>query len=161
MRLWLYEREIDEGALLQDAASANVRDAQAAKKVLSMLWRQKRISLASTKELIVRYLNPYLKELPSTAKGRHEVMIATDPAFPFPQNSWVQNRSTWEIGNDTIKFDGGWGVISLSNAAELGGFSGPAADGSSARVLLELREVDNKHNVLGSYRWSLGPNQLR
>jgi hypothetical protein len=166
MRLWFFEPEIDESAILAVAKQSDV-----ARLVLAELWQRKRLSPETRKAIVEHFLRFKLIEenvhTPMYRTWRSYGFVA-ETDFPFPADSWVSARSDLSQTEREPKIDesdsGGSG--SLQTAA-LGAFRSMGAQSNPGNPLLrgviELREVDHQNGgkVLWTLRWTPEPLRLQ
>jgi len=162
-QLWLYEKDIDEAALLK---AAEGKYPVGAKDALAELWQRRRLSASSRQAIVEKFLGVELVEqqppTPKTPEWR-DLRITIRRNFPFPKSAWVEPRYGITV-NGAPRLGNSWGSLSLGDAHTfLGSMSGRYTGAPSARALLEVREVDhaNGGKVLWTARWSLGPVKLR
>lgn len=151
MCFWFQDGAVAEEALLDTAINAPSNTAQAAKHVLSELWQHDRLSHASRKKIVVRFLKPQLVQKRIPVDGRCQLLIAANSSFPFPKESWVQFRSAWTQNSFSPEFTASFSESSLHDLAVLGSLSGPSVKDAIVRATVEIREGD------WSYQWSFGP----
>ena len=165
VRLWFFEKAMDEAALIALGTGKNARHAAAAKAALSTLWERGRLSAASRKALVAAFLNPRLVEVPGAPVGRHELQVTAEPAFAFPADAWVSGRCGWTVGNNVVTEGRHSWTRALGGASKLllGSFGGGAKGGTTAICDLEVSEVDRGKGgkVVWAHFWTLGPIQLR
>ena len=162
-QLWLYEKEIDEAALLK---AAQGKHPAGAKDALAELWQRRRLSAPSRQAIVEKFLEVELVEMPPPTPNAPEwrdVRITIRRNFPFPKAAWVDPRSDIAVGRAPRLTDT-WGSLCLADDHKSLGSLGARYTGApNARALLEVREVDhaNGRKVLWTARWSLGPLKLR
>jgi hypothetical protein len=161
-QLWLYEKDIDEAALLKAATG---KQSVAAKDALAELWERGRLAPASRQALVEKFLGPELVEQPPSVPNTpawRDLRITIRRDFPFPKTAWVQPRSSITV-NGAPRLADSWGAVSLGDAHTfLGSMSARYTGAPSARALLEVREVvPGSNKALWTARWSLGPIKLR
>ncbi len=166
LRLWAFEPQLDEPALVGETAG---KEGEVAKTVLAALWKHGRLSGATKGALVEKFLSVRLEEVPGRPISRaRELRIVGTRHFPFPSEAWVNWRAGIVIGDDQQpKLEGSFSSCSLGEGKGpllLGSLGGGSYPGSPrARALLELREVvySRGGQVVWKRQWALGPIRLQ
>ncbi len=174
IRLWFFERAIDETALLQAASRGGGKGdgAIAAKAALSELWQRQRLSASTRHAIVSRFITLQLVQLKDFwVKYRQlEFQIIATRNFPFPRDAWVNSGMCIAVGNEPLRLDAtdinGQSSLEGSGPIVLGSRGGGLLEGAPvARALLELREIDyynpsHPRKVLWSQRWTVAPLRM-
>ena len=164
MRLWIFEQEFDQEAILGIASDQENQYQEAAKAVVSELWKGKRLDAPFKKAIVERFLTISLQEMPfkSEWKGYRHFQIRGVSDFPFPQEARIRYASSIVGGEEkSVVPDKSFeSSISLKNSNEqtFGTYSGMFRS-DTVRAELHIYEVANSESVW-KVVWQLGPIKL-
>ncbi|MES2924560.1 MAG: hypothetical protein V4819_23610 [Verrucomicrobiota bacterium] len=141
MRLWDFQLEIPESALLEDC---NEKDGEAAKALLSELWQRNRLCTETRKLLVRTYLRMKIVDEQPTWRG---VSISGNRNFPFPKAAWINMNCDLAVGREPVLQAGevcsssslvGSGPRNFNNVGRVGDGAGKA--------LVEIWEMNYEHS---------------
>ncbi len=143
LRLWDFTSNIPEQELLN---ACEGESGTAAKELLSELWQRKRLTAATRKSIVTKYMKMRIVEQPcvnsvdpNVWRERH---VAGERLFPFPHDAWVNWAGEMTTERDPKILADSFASSSLDGSGPVKFVGGTGKLGGPFKAILELREMD-------------------
>ena len=166
LRLWDFEPRVLEKEILEECEGES---GAAAKQLLAELWQRKRLTAATHKEIVAKYLKLQIVELPNPfpkSPKYRSIRVVSERSFPFPRDSYVSytGEMSGERKPTITNAKGGSGCRSLEGTETIIFDSLGGSVKGRMKAALEIWEVDydvRPPQELWRLHWDLDQNSLK